>query len=103
MDERFGALDAIARDQMGLEPSRLHTTVRKAIIFVTSSLRQAVLLAARVIVMSARPGRMYEEIEVDLPHPRTLSTTETERFFEYTRHLRRVFESLGLLSDTVNG
>jgi NitT/TauT family transport system ATP-binding protein len=77
MDEPFGALDALTRDQMNLELQTLWQANRKTVLFITHSISEAVLLSDRVIVMSPRPGRIGASIEIRLPRPRTLDFEDT--------------------------
>jgi len=93
MDEPLGALDAITRDRMGLELVRIWTNRPKTVVFVTHAISEAVLLADRVIVMSQRPGRIVEEMRIDLPRPRTLAMRDAAEFARYVRELRLRLEA----------
>ena len=97
MDEPFGALDALTRDQMGLDLLRIWEQSRKTVFFVTHSISEAVFLSDRVLVMSARPGRIVEIMPIDLPRPRPLSVRDTPEFTSYNRHLRELFQEQGFL------
>ncbi len=99
MDEPFGALDAMTRDQLNIELQRMWLATGKTVLFITHGIAEAVFLSDRVAVMSRNPGRIIEIIDVDLPRPRALSVRETPAFTRYTAHLRDVFLSLGILKD----
>jgi NitT/TauT family transport system ATP-binding protein len=88
MDEPFGALDEMTRERMNLELMGIWTRTGTTIVFVTHSIPEAVFLSSRVVVMSARPGRIARIVEVDLPQPRTVETRETERYFELVTEVR---------------
>src|SRR6266404_4202908 len=90
MDEPFGALDALTREKMNLELLRIWQQSGKTIVFVTHGITEAVFLGTRVIVLSAGPARMAGNLEIDLPHPRTLDMKTRERFGEHTRHVYRL-------------
>nr|WP_133613247.1 ABC transporter ATP-binding protein [Dongia mobilis] len=77
MDEPFGALDEITRDRMNEELLRIWHETKKTVIFVTHSIDEAVLLSTRIVIMSARPGRIVEVIDSDLPAERNLETRES--------------------------
>jgi NitT/TauT family transport system ATP-binding protein len=80
MDEPFGALDAMTREQMNLELLRIWADERKTVVFITHSIPEAVFLADRVVVMTPRPGRVARTIAVDIPRPRELQTMADPRF-----------------------
>jgi NitT/TauT family transport system ATP-binding protein len=86
MDEPFGALDAFTRDEMNLLIQEIWMETRKTIAFVTHSISEAIFLADRVAVMSARPGRIAEIYDIDIPRPRSIAI-QTEPFF-----IKRILE-----------
>lgn len=80
MDEPFASLDEQTRMVLGDELLRIWSETRKTVLFVTHSLNEAVYLADRVVVLSARPGRVVDDVPVDLPRPRSFAMTASERF-----------------------
>src|SRR5919198_107062 len=96
MDEPFGALDEMTRERLNMELLRIWEQSGSTIVFVTHSIAEAVFLSTRVVVMSSRPGRISDLIEIDLPQPRTGATREEPRFFEL---VTRVREALHLGAD----
>jgi NitT/TauT family transport system ATP-binding protein len=90
MDEPFGALDAMNREQMNLDLMRIWAGSGKTILLITHSISEAVLLGDRVVVMSPRPGRICEVIDVDLPRPRGLNITATPAFGAYAERVRNL-------------
>jgi NitT/TauT family transport system ATP-binding protein len=99
MDEPFGALDAMTRDQLNVELQRMWLATKKTVLFITHAISEAVFLSDRVAVMSRNPGRIIEVLDIDLPRPRALAVRESAKFTDYTAHLRDVFLSLGILKD----
>jgi NitT/TauT family transport system ATP-binding protein len=88
MDEPFAALDALTRDRMAMELQTIWERGRKTVLFVTHSITEAVLLSDRVVVLSARPGRIHADVTIDLPRPRDMEVRHTSRFAEYEQTLR---------------
>ncbi len=93
MDEPFSALDAITRDELGVELMRIWQVNRKTVVFVTHSIREAIFLSDRVLVMGQRPATMVEDLAITLPRPRQIAMTEEGEFNRYVRHLRRAIEA----------
>ena len=93
MDEPFGALDEMTRERMNLELLRIWERTNTTIVFVTHSIPEAVYLSTRVVVMSARPGRITEVVDIDLPRLRGVETRELERYFELVTHVRESLRS----------
>jgi NitT/TauT family transport system ATP-binding protein len=90
MDEPFGALDAMTREQMNLDLMKLWAESSKTIVLITHSISEAVLLGDRIVVMTPRPGRIAEVIHVDLPRPRSLDVMATPAFGAYTKRVREL-------------
>jgi NitT/TauT family transport system ATP-binding protein len=99
MDEPFGALDALTRDQMILDLQRLCLDRQLTVLFVTHSIDEAVFLSDKVVIMSPRPGRVAKEISVDLPRPRTLALRESAEFSAYTKQILNIFLEYGVLHE----
>lgn len=99
MDEPFGALDALTREQNGLDLHKLWYERRKTVIFVTHSIPEAVFLSNRVAVMTPRPGQIEEIFHIDLPFPRRLDLQATPAFHQYTSAAQRLFQRHGVLRD----
>ena len=97
MDEPFGALDALTREQMRLDIEELWMRKRKTVLFITHSVDEAVLLADRVLVMSVRPGRIEKEITIGLPRPRGIAARHSPRFIEVCDEINDLFFRRGVL------
>jgi NitT/TauT family transport system ATP-binding protein len=95
MDEPFGALDAMTREHMNLELQRIWLEKKKTVLFITHSIPEAVFLGDRVLVMTPRPGRILEDVAVDLPRPRGLEVMNTPEFGRYAREIRGQFSVQG--------
>jgi NitT/TauT family transport system ATP-binding protein len=87
MDEPFGALDAQTRESMQEELTRLWERTGKTIVFVTHDIDEAVYLGDRVVVLTARPGRIREEVRIDLPRPRSLEIKKSLQCHEYRNYI----------------
>ncbi len=103
MDEPFGALDAMTRDELNLELQRVWMGDAKTVFFVTHSIPEAVFLGDRVVVMSPSPGRIVEIVDVNLPRPRDLDIRETPEFGVMVRHIRSLFQSMGVMNAARQG
>jgi NitT/TauT family transport system ATP-binding protein len=91
LDEPFGALDALTRDMLNVELLRLWQEMRQTVLLITHSIAEAVFLSDRVLVMSEHPGRILEDIAIDLPRPRDPRTSkESPRFGQYVTQLGRL-------------
>jgi NitT/TauT family transport system ATP-binding protein len=103
MDEPFGALDALTREQMRIDLEELWLSTQKTVVFITHSIDEAVLLADRVMVMSPRPGQIERVIDVDLPRPRGLEARGLEKFDEAVAAITEIFLARGVLHSGTRG
>jgi len=92
MDEPFGALDAMTRDNMNVELARIAAEAGKTVFLITHSIAESVFLSDRVLVMSSRPGRIIETIPIDLPRPRSLDVVADPIFAATVLRIRRLLE-----------
>jgi NitT/TauT family transport system ATP-binding protein len=97
MDEPFGALDAMTREQMNLELQRIWLERKKTVLFITHSIPEAVFLADRVLVMTQRPGRIMDVVTVDVPRPRRLEAMNLPEFCARVSSIRAQFHAKGAL------
>ncbi len=97
MDEPFGALDALTREQMRLDLEALWLATRKTVLFITHSIDEAVLLADRVVVMSPRPGKIEQIMDIALPRPRGLGARRAPAFRDATERITDIFLARGVL------
>jgi NitT/TauT family transport system ATP-binding protein len=93
MDEPFGALDAMTRDQLNVEVNRIWRETHKTVVLITHSIPEAVFLAERVIVMSPRPGRIVDQVRVPFGRERTLELMGTPEFGALSAEIRRHFDA----------
>ncbi len=98
MDEPFGALDAMTREQMNLEIQRISLESKTTVVFVTHSIPEAAFLSHRVLVMTGRPASIRKDVAVDLPRPREIDLMASDQFGVYVRRLRRLLDAQGGLS-----
>ena len=103
MDEPFGALDEMTRERMNSEVLRIWQQTGITVVFVTHSIPEAVFLSSRVVVMSARPGRVTKVIETDLPRPRGFETREDRRYFALITEVREALRGSDGASDAAAG
>jgi NitT/TauT family transport system ATP-binding protein len=92
MDEPFGALDALTREQMNLEIARISRESKTTVIFVTHSIAEAAFLSDRVFVMTGRPASLRDAVTIDLPRPRALELMASDRFGVYVSRLRKMLD-----------
>jgi len=97
MDEPFGALDAMTRETMNAELQRIWMESRKTVLFITHSISEAIFLSDRVVIMSARPGRVAEIVEIDLPRPRGFDLIGDPRFAAAVATVRKALDATGMV------
>jgi len=97
MDEPFGALDALTREQIRVDLEQLWMTTQKTIIFVTHSIPEAIQLSDRVIVMGPRPGHIEQILTIDLPRPRSVRVREMPAYLAYQHEIMEIFFKRGVL------
>ena len=96
MDEPFASLDAQTRELMQAELLRIWTAAKKTVVFVTHQIDEAIYLSDRVIVMSARPGRILADIHIDLPRPRGLDLKRRPEFMGYADQIWHLLTTHGV-------
>jgi NitT/TauT family transport system ATP-binding protein len=99
MDEPFGALDALTRDQLVLDLQQICNERRMSVLFITHSVPEAVFLSDRIVVMTPRPGRVDRVIDIALPRPRTLAMRDSADFAAYNREILNLFLARGVLRE----
>ncbi|MGH7827758.1 MAG: ABC transporter ATP-binding protein [Candidatus Binatia bacterium] len=103
MDEPFGALDAMTRDELDIELLRIWEERKKTVLFVTHSIQEAVFLSDQVFVMSARPGRLLEKLSIDMPRPRSMEMMSSAQFGAYTLKIRSLLASAAVSRQSAAG
>ncbi len=93
MDEPFGALDAMTREDLSLELLRIWQHQPKTVLFVTHSISEAILLADQIVVISSRPGHVVENVDIDIGRPRGIEDTESQVFRDYLSRIRSLIVS----------
>ncbi len=99
MDEPFGALDAMTRDQMNVDLRRIWQASGKTIVFITHSITESVFLSDRVFVMTPRPGKLEKILDIDLPKDRGLSIVNTPQFGNYAEQIRTLLNAKGGIAE----
>jgi NitT/TauT family transport system ATP-binding protein len=99
MDEPFGALDAMTRDDLNVELAQIWQDTRKTLLFITHSIPEAVFLSDRVVMMSKAPGMIVDTIAIDLPRPRRLAVRDSAEFAGYVHRIRHHFAELGIVKE----
>jgi NitT/TauT family transport system ATP-binding protein len=103
MDEPFGSLDSMTRDQMALDIQRMWADTGATVLFITHSIPEAVMLSDRVLVFGPPPGRIVDELVIDLPRPRHLSVRENPEFGASVVRIRSHLERMGVIQDHTSG
>jgi NitT/TauT family transport system ATP-binding protein len=99
MDEPFGALDAMTRDDLNVELAQIWQDTRKTLLFITHSIVEAVFLSDRVVMMSKAPGMIVDTITIELPRPRRLAVRDSAEFAAYVHRIRHHFAELGIVKE----
>jgi NitT/TauT family transport system ATP-binding protein len=99
MDEPFGALDAMTRDDLNVELAQIWQDTRKTLLFITHSIVEAVFLSDRVVMMSKAPGMVVDTITIELSRPRRLAVRDSAEFAAYVHRIRHHFAELGIVKE----
>lgn len=99
MDEPYGALDALTREQMRVDLEKMWMEKKNTILFVTHDIDEAILLADKIIVLTPRPGRIKEIVNINLPRPRNMKVKESAEFLAYRKQITKLFMEMGILHE----
>ncbi len=99
MDEPYGALDALTREQMRVDLEKMWMQKKNTILFVTHDIDEAILLADKVVILTPRPGRVKEIVPVDLPRPRNMAVKESGEFLALRKRITEIFTEMGILNE----
>lgn len=97
MDEPFGALDSLTREKINIDLLRLTSGQKQTVVFVTHSIDEAVFMSDKIVVMTARPARIYSSLQIELEKPRTVATRSDPRYSRYVADVREQFHAMGVL------
>ncbi len=97
MDEPFGSLDALTRDQMVMDLQRILWGTKATVLFITHDINEAIFLSDRVLVFGPPPGQVVDEVVVNLPRPRTVAMRDKQEFRELVRRVRQQFTAMGVI------
>lgn len=99
MDEPYGALDALTREQMRVDLEKMWMEKKNTILFVTHDIDEAILLADKIVILTPRPGRVKEIININLPRPRNMKVKESPEFLAYRKRVTELFMEMGILHE----
>lgn len=96
MDEPFGSLDDLLREQLDIEILEIWDKLRQTIIFITHNVREAIMMSSKVYVMATQPGRIIKEVMIDLPYPRNIEIVTNPTFIEYEKEITNLIGEIDL-------
>ncbi len=101
MDEPFGSLDALTRDQMILDMQKLWMKTNQTVLLITHNIEEAIFLGTQVVVMTPRPGEIADAFKIDIPYPRRFEVRKSPEFIGYMERIRRIFLKYGVLREDI--
>lgn len=99
MDEPYGALDALTREQMRVDLEKMWMQKKNTILFVTHDIDEAILLADKVVILTPRPGQVKEIVPINLPRPRNMAVKESAEFLALRKRITTIFTEMGILNE----